>query len=174
MTKVQITRDDLITKGACSSGIAYFDRAYPTGATPVIEWTEAEQIRALRDSAVFVTWAMRVGLLPMLSMAKQDLSGADLSRAVLPRANLRGADLSRANLYGADLSGADLSRADLRWSDLCGANLRETNLSGADLSRANLCWGALPQANLRGADLRGADLSRANLRWANFFGEVRV
>ena len=144
MTKVQITRDDLITKGACSSGVAYFDRAYPTGATPVIEWTEAEQIRALRASAVFVTWAMRVGLLPMLSMAKQDL-------------------------YGADLRGADLSRANLR-----GAYLRDANLSGADLSRAELYWADLLGANLRDANLRGADLSRANLRWANFFGEVRV
>ena len=45
-----------------------------------------------------------------------DLSGADLSRANLSRANLSGADLSRANLSGADLRGADLSRANLDYS----------------------------------------------------------
>ena len=131
MIKVQITRDDLITKGACDSGIAYFDRAYPTGATPVIEWTEAEQIRVLRASAVFVTWAMRVGLLPMLSMAKQDLYGADLRGADLSRANLYGADLRDANLRGAGLYGADLRDANLRGTDLSGTDLSGTELSGA-------------------------------------------
>ena len=138
MIKVQITRDDLITKGACDSGIAYFDRVYPTGATPVIEWTKAEQIRALRDSAVFVTWVMRVGLLPMLSMAQRDLSGADLSRAELYGADLRGANLSRADLRGADLSRAHLYGADLRDANLRGADLRDANLRGTDLSGTDL------------------------------------
>lgn len=73
-----------------------------------------------------------------------DLSGADLSEAILS-----GADLSETILIGANLSGANLSIADLS----------SANLSSADLSRANL-WGA----NLRRAYLSEANLWGANLK----------
>jgi uncharacterized protein YjbI with pentapeptide repeats len=46
-------------------------------------------------------------------VARENLYGADLSRA----------DLYGANLYGADLRGADLSRANLRGANLRGADL---------------------------------------------------
>lgn len=73
-------------------------------------------------------------------LTETDLSGENLSRAVLSRADLWEAGLSSTNLSEADLSGADLSR---------------TNLSGADLSGANF-WGAsLVQTNLSGATLTG-------------------
>ncbi len=60
-----------------------------------------------------------------------NLSGADLSGAVLSKANLSGADLSWANLSGAVLSKANLSGADLSWANLSGANLSGANLSEA-------------------------------------------
>ena len=85
-------------------------------------------------------------------LERANLYGADLRGANLERANLYGADLERANLYGADLRGANLERANLYGADLRGANLERANLYGADLRGANL-YGA----NLYGADLRGAD-----------------
>lgn len=69
---------------------------------------------------------------------RADLSGLNLSGAIL-----RNANLIKVILEGANLEGADLSCADLR-----GANLEGANLEGTDLS----C-----------SDLRGANLSNANL-----------
>ncbi|WP_062529610.1 pentapeptide repeat-containing protein [Demequina rhizosphaerae] len=77
-----------------------------------------------------------------------DLSGADLSDAVLAGAELKGTDLS-----GADLSEADLSGADLSGADLTGASLAEADLSRADLS---------------GADLTGADLTEVDAAGAGY------
>ena len=108
---------------------------------------------------------------------KPDLSGANLSDALLSWADLRGADLSRANLIGAvlfraNLSGADLrvtdlSEANLREADLREANLRHADLSSADLWKADLWQADLWQADLRYANLSSADLSEADLRQAD-------
>jgi uncharacterized protein YjbI with pentapeptide repeats len=110
-----------------------------------------------------------------ISKLNLDLSGADLSKAILNGANLSKANLSGANLSLADLSkailiGTDLSKAILIGTNLSEANLssNSTNLSGADLSGANLSRANLFVANLSGADLSGANLSRANFNGANF------
>jgi uncharacterized protein YjbI with pentapeptide repeats len=97
------------------------------------------------------------------------LNGANLSGAILNGANLSGANLSLANLSGAILIGADLSNAILISTNLSNANLssNNTNLSGADLRHANLSWAKLFVANLSGADLSGANLSRADFNGAN-------
>lgn len=68
-----------------------------------------------------------------------DLSGIQLSDAVLVGVNLRGIKLWEAKLDGADLSdsllaGAYLNRACLHCACLDGANLGAANLRGADLS----------------------------------------
>jgi Pentapeptide repeats (8 copies) len=68
--------------------------------------------------------------------------------AVLPKAELRGADLKNADMRGADMRETDLRQADLRNADFSGANLRNADLRGADLSGAKLY-----KANLRGAKL---------------------
>ena len=78
-----------------------------------------------------------------------DLSGADLSQAILKEADLRAANLSEAKLPNADLVFADLRVADLSDADLQGANLTSADLSMADLTGANL----------RNAILTGATLS---------------
>lgn len=116
---------------------------------------------------------------------RAELSGADLSDAVLRGADLDGAALDRANLIRADLSGASLVEADLNKAVLVGVNLHDAtltgaNLSGAYLQRANLAGADLASADLRntmlmeaylgGADLSGADLSGAVLAGANLAG----
>ncbi|EAC4353575.1 pentapeptide repeat-containing protein [Listeria monocytogenes] len=89
-------------------------------------------------------------------------------RANLSYADLRRADLSGANLRGANLSYADLRRADLSGANLRGANLRRANLSYADLSCADLSCANLRVANLSYADLSYANLRRADLNWINW------
>ena len=66
------------------------------------------------------------------------------------------ADLQRADLQGAYLRGADLRGAYLPGADLRGAYLRGADLRGAYLHRADL----------RGAYLQRADLQGAVHRWS--------
>lgn len=95
-----------------------------------------------------------------------DLSEANLSRAILAQAHLRGAKLHRADLTSAHLSEADLSWAKLVGAHLSGAKLRRADLAWADLSGANLVGAHLSGANLVGAYLNGANLNGANLKEA--------
>jgi uncharacterized protein YjbI with pentapeptide repeats len=77
-----------------------------------------------------------------------DLTGADLSKASLTRANLAGADLHWANLTEATLEGADL-----RLANLVLAHLENADLRGADFGKANLRMALLHAADLEMADL---------------------
>jgi len=82
-----------------------------------------------------------------------------------------GANLYRTDLTGSNLNRAYLERADLRWTRLKGAHLKsaslvEANLRGADLRGGNLNNTRLMRANLQLARLEGADLSGANLNHA--------
>jgi Pentapeptide repeats (8 copies) len=92
-----------------------------------------------------------------------DLTGADLTGAVLTKANLGGADLTGAVLTGAvltdaNLTGAVLTGAHLTDTYLYRANLTRTGLYGADLTRARLGAAVLTDANLARANLGAADL----------------
>jgi uncharacterized protein YjbI with pentapeptide repeats len=106
-------------------------------------------------------------------LSHANLSGAHLSEAVLTRAVLthailykaimhntflEGADLSRTISHKVDLKGADLNNAFLFQADFSEANLTDANLTRAILSRA-----ILNKANLTGADLTEADLKEASL-----------
>jgi uncharacterized protein YjbI with pentapeptide repeats len=114
-----------------------------------------------------------------------DLSGADLRKAYMSAANLRGADLSGADLFQAHLSEAVLSNANLREADvreadlsaatLQRADLRKADLGGADISGADLRWTVMTGASLTGtradgANLQNADLHGAILKWADLKG----
>jgi hypothetical protein len=68
-----------------------------------------------------------------LELIDANLSGADLSRAVLDNANLSGADLSNAKLSNSYLRRSNLFGADLRYSNLSDADLTGANLSGVDI-----------------------------------------
>lgn len=93
----------------------------------------------------------------------QDCPGADLSGAVMHRADLAGFDLSTVNLSGTDLTGSDLSDATfgltepppvgISQTDVDGANLTHVNLSGTDISMANLMQADLDLANLTATSL---------------------
>lgn len=79
-------------------------------------------------------------------------------------------ECSRCDLSGANLSGADLSLAILTDANLSGANLQNANLSQADLSRANLSNANLSQSNLNRAYLINANLDGTNLSAASMQG----
>ena len=117
----------------------------------------------------------------------KNLRGADLRGAWLTL-NLRGVDLSGANLTGAVLTRADLTGADLSDANLTGADLQDVRYDDStiwpedvrdvlrvwrgdkDLRGANLEGAYLSFVNLEGVDLRGADLRGANLRFADLTG----
>jgi uncharacterized protein YjbI with pentapeptide repeats len=109
-------------------------------------------------------------VLNRVNLVLANLTGADLTRADLGWASLVGASLSKANLSGADLGGANLHEADLFTADLCEAGLFEADLREADLSGAELLRAYLSRADLRGADLSMAELFEADLRGANLEG----
>jgi uncharacterized protein YjbI with pentapeptide repeats len=99
-----------------------------------------------------------------------DLTGANLTDAVLENANLKrarltAAQLTRAEMTGIDLTNADLVGADLRRAILEGAVLREVDFGGANLSEADLS-----NANLKDADLFEAIFFAAELNGAKLDG----
>jgi uncharacterized protein YjbI with pentapeptide repeats len=112
--------------------------------------------------------ALRRALLNNVDLSEANLSRADLRRALLCNTCSLGADfteanLSRASLKDAVLKGAYLTKTSLRWACLIGADLKEANLAGADLTGADLTNADLSGANLTGAELTGADLTGASL-----------
>ncbi|WP_437959509.1 DUF2169 domain-containing protein [Sorangium sp. So ce119] len=114
------------------------------------------------------------------SLARRDLTGADLHELGLAGADLRealleGADLSACDLTGADLTGAVLTRAKLEGARLGGAKLRGANLgearaSGASFDGVDLRKAVLHKAWLEGAQLSGADLAEADFLEARVAG----
>ena len=125
-THIKIRLDDLRALNACKDGLKFYKNlaisiGQSRGGLPKsikIPWSPYAMLLALTNDEArpWVRWAIHRGLLPMWSLAGQDLGGADLyvanlSYANLSYANLYAADLSYANLYGANLSGANLSDA---------------------------------------------------------------
>lgn len=109
-----------------------------------------------------------------------DLSGADLSRAILNDDLSKGVDLRNANLTQANLSKAWLPWSNLAYADLQGANLSDTNLIhttfdhatlvGADLRRADLTQSKLTSVDFAGAKLTAARLDRADMSFSFLIG----
>lgn len=114
-------------------------------------------------------------LLEKYAAGERDFGGIMLSEANLSRINLSGANLSQAilsiaNLSGANLSGANLSYAKMNVTRLSGANLVRANLEGAILNVANMIRANLSGANLKDAALIRAEMIRANLSNAKLTG----
>jgi uncharacterized protein YjbI with pentapeptide repeats len=117
-----------------------------------------------------------------------DLTGADLSDAILTGAELSRADLRSTDLSAADLTGANLTRANLAGAKLTGANLSplirassdaHLDFTPAQLTRAEITslkfWVLSVttyhiRTDLTGADLTGAKLGGANLGGADLGG----
>jgi uncharacterized protein YjbI with pentapeptide repeats len=116
------------------------------------------------------------------------LTGPNLARVWLQRADLRNADLALADLFRADLRDALLDGASLRrsraWkSDMSGASFRSADLeearfrtviapgvifSEARLISARFEEAILDRARFRGAFLQSAHFEEASLRGADF------
>ena len=94
--------------------------------------------------------------------SRRDLSGADLSGAILESGSFTGSNLSNAMLCDANLQNAGFIEANL-----AGANLTNANCEGAWFSGANL-----ENANLQGASLIDANLAKTNLQGANLEGTI--
>ncbi len=92
-----------------------------------------------------------------------DLSGADLRGAILESARLRGATLNGAKLEGCTLTGAILAASYLLWVDLRGRNLSGHNLDGCYFDEADLRGAQLRDVDLTGASFLGTDLRDAEL-----------
>jgi uncharacterized protein YjbI with pentapeptide repeats len=104
--------------------------------------------------------------------SRADLTQAILMRADLSLADLRGAKLAEANLNYATLRETNLITARLGWAKLVEADMTQSEMAGAvlmgtDLQRANLKDANLVKATLRGANFTGANLEGANLLGAH-------
>ncbi len=109
-----------------------------------------------------------------------DLSGADLSKAVLSGLVLTNANLSRTILIGANLMGTQLMGANLSKTTLIGALLTSDDLTGVNLADASISLRNLAgkepintilyETNLTNANLSGARLNGSDLRYTNLTG----
>ena len=95
----------------------------------------------------------------------QECNRCDLSGAFLEKLKLRDMELA-----GANLSEALLAKADFTFSNMKGANLRGADLIEANLYSVYLNKADLTNANLKDASLHGASFVLANLTGANFEG----
>ena len=164
VTTGQISRSEMERKLAMPDH--YFEIKHRT-SQEIVYWGEAPSMAALVAKAV----ALEVDL------SGSDLSGAmlartDLSGAILENADLRKANLVRVDLTGARLAGADLGSADLSGAILFKANLAKANLSDASLSMVNATWAILSGANLSESNFTKANLSGANLSDAELFETI--
>ena len=98
---------------------------------------------------------------------KGSFSNADLSGINLPKTNLEKADFIKTNLENADFVGANLKNADFIGANLESADLRKANLENADFIEANLENADLRNAHLENADFTGANLKNAKLEHTN-------
>jgi hypothetical protein len=130
------------------------------------------QIALLRQGVVaWNEWRIKhASIKPKLGSAALDaaeLTGVDLSGAILADASLRYADLGGGDLSGTFLYKANLNHANLENANLSGSNLGRASLYMACLSGSDLSGASCHRANLCEADLRGANLSRADLTMSN-------
>ncbi len=112
----------------------------------------------MSESAAESPISSTVQLLTQYQAGQRNFSAAELRRAQLMNANLRGVDLSYA-----DLRGANLQSAQLRGADLSYAVLEQANLEAADLRGALLIGTSFRQANLKDICLEGADFDASTL-----------
>lgn len=127
------------------------------------------------EGARAVDEARERGFLTDGSLSGVNLSGANLSKFGLFRANLSktnfyGTNLSEARLWESNLSGTQMDLANLNGALLFNSDLSEAVLFGANLRKSQLFNANLSKALLYGADLKGANLCLANLSGAKLKG----
>jgi hypothetical protein len=107
---LKLTVEQLEEAGGCDEGIKAFRDMFGDGVE--VDWTPEKQIEILKSPlGKHLGWAFESKLIPLWSMARARLDGANLDGARLDGANLDGARLVGANLVGANLDGANLDGA---------------------------------------------------------------
>ena len=157
------------------------------GGRPLPEHPMDELIKHLKtgDVDAFNEARPRRGKLDLFAADLSEIqgAGADLSNAILEKADLTDADLTDAILARAILIGADLSDTKLggvlalqsRWKE---AYIEDTDLSDADLSASDFSDTELHGVSFQDATLASAKMKRANIQRCRFAGadlsEVRL
>ena len=120
------------------------------------------------DSLSQKKWSPERGQL-LLALTNMDIDTSDLLR-IFFKVSFANADLAKADLRGAFLRGIDLENANLAEADLRQVNLVEANLMRANLRQANLDYASLRKMNLKRANLEWAELNETDLRNSNLDG----
>ena len=102
--------------------------------------------------------------------SKVTFAQADLPKANLNGAFLKGINLRSANLDGADLGSAGLDSSNMRGANLWGANMQGVHLNQADLRRAEMSWANLNDARMTSCNMNGVKLHSATLLRAHIIG----
>jgi uncharacterized protein YjbI with pentapeptide repeats len=150
---------------------------YGRSRDDVLRWPDDPVVRRTLEEYFDNLPAGSQTIKSMLDAEDLDFTGADLSGLDLSEAILSGANLADVRLVGADLYAAWLIEAVLRGADLSGCYLRKTQgracdaqdaiLRGADLDRSQFERADLRRADLREVDFAGALLTEADLRGAD-------
>jgi len=102
--------------------------------------------------------------LPSISLPRgANLSGVNLSEADLRGAHLRGVNVSRSVLARAALDGADFSDSNLEGCDLSSTKLFESNLSRSNLARTRASGAQLQRTMMVGANLLEAHFGASSM-----------
>lgn len=99
-------------------------------------------------------------------LSRLDLSGLDLSDAMLDHVNFRDANLEGVNFRDADLTESEFRDANLSNADFTGAKMYRAVLIGADITNTVFDEAYLVGAFFNGTRAAGARFKRADLRAA--------
>jgi hypothetical protein len=108
-------------------------------------------------------------------MSRANLSGANLTEAVLYATQLTGADLTNANLHSATLTGANLANANLQLATLTNADLTLADTRGAAVTDAQLATAITSNTIRPDGHIRGLNLTNnALLEVRNYDGGIAI
>ncbi len=169
--KPKIARRLRFTKEACRE-------ADPCGIAKILTFYSGKLHSANLEGADLGTDGNEIAQFALV-LEGVDLSGINLPKAILDRANLKNSIFSSAGKDGrvgtlddeiANLRGANLTNAHLTGALMSYVSLEGSNLMGASLDRANLANAQLNNSNLSSARLIGAQLQQAMLAGASLTG----
>ncbi|MEB8343413.1 pentapeptide repeat-containing protein [Streptomyces endophyticus] len=113
---------------------------------------------------------LKEAVLDLVDFRKARLTRADLEDAVMQEAVLDGAHLEHANLYGAVLCGARLADAKVDCANLMHADLGYVVATRASFRGASLNLAKLGEADFGAVDLRGASFQETDVKMTNLGG----
>jgi hypothetical protein len=157
---------------ACLWGTAYvYVYGKTTAQGPPDEWDVGPKTKLIRN-IMYAPRLLAKHVVSLFDAISEDGTYYDLSGADMTNALLHNLDLSRSVCVGtvfdwASLAYTDLTMADLRDASLVRVSFTCANLSYANLSYANLSHASMDTATLYKADLRNATLVNTALPYAD-------